>query len=495
MNKKVFKMGLTFDDVLLIPQLSEILPKKTQVMTNFTRNIKLNIPITSAAMDRVTESKMAITLARLGGIGVIHKNLSIEDQAAEVAKVKRAQSTIIYHPITARDTDTLQKVLELRKMYSNIGLPVITENNEVVGIITTGSVEFQEDMTKQAKDFMVKTPVCIPIEEVVKGDDIDVGKIKELFIQNQTKLIMLINNEKKLIGLITSKDVKNRKEVPEATLDSKGRLRVAAAIGIGKTSEERAKALIEAEVDVIVIDTAHGHSTGVIDMVKTLKNKYPTIDIVAGNIATGKAALELILAGVDALKVGIGPGSICTTRIVTGIGVPQLTAIMDVYEVAQNYGIPVIADGGIKYSGDIVKALAAGADSIMAGSLFAGTEESPGNTIIFEGRQFKEYRGMGSVEAMQLGSKDRYGQEDEYDVNKLVPEGISGMVPYKGTLKEVVHQLIGGIKAGLGYCGTETIPLLQKNADFIQITPAGMKESHPHGVIITKEAPNYSINQ
>lgn len=492
MPKKILPMGLTFDDVLLLPQYSEVLPNQTQVTTNFTRNIRLSIPIVSAAMDKVTESKMAIELARLGGIGVIHKNLSIEEQTAEVIKVKRAQSTIIKNPITVYDTDTLKTIVELREKYSISGIPVITKENIVVGIITTGSIQFQEDMKKQAKEFMVKNPVCAFIDDIVKGDNINIEKIKELFIKNQTKLIMLVNNEKKMIGLITSKDLKNRKEVPNANLDSKGQLRVAAAIGTGEENEKRAKALIKAGVDAIVIDTAHGHSKGVIKMIKKIRSMYPMIDIVAGNIATGEAAKALIEAGVDAIKVGIGPGSICTTRIVTGIGVPQLTAIMNVYEVAKKYGIPVIADGGIKYAGDIVKALAAGADSIMAGSLFAGTEESPGDTIIYGGRQYKEYRGMGSVEAMQLGSKDRYFQGDEYDVNKLVPEGVSGMVPYKGELKGVVHQLIGGIKAGLGYCGTKNIALLQKHAQFMQITTAGMKESHPHDVIITKEAPNYS---
>jgi len=492
MKNQKFKLGLTFDDVLLIPQYSEVLPRDVRVNTKFTKHMWLNIPIVSAAMDTVTDAKMAIALAQLGGIGVIHKNLSIEAQTAEVIKVKRAQSTIIKNPITVYDTDTLKTISELREKHSISGIPVITKENIVVGIITTGSVQFQEDMGKQAKEFMVKNPVCVFIDDIVKGDDINIEKIKELFIQNQTKLIMLVNNEKKMVGLITSKDVKNRKEVPEANLDSKGQLRVAAAIGTGEANEKRAKTLIEAGVDVIVIDTAHGHSKGVIEMIKKIKSSYPMIDIVAGNIATGKAAEALIKAGADAVKVGIGPGSICTTRIIAGIGVPQLSAIMDVYEVAKKYNIPVIADGGIKYSGDIVKALAAGASCIMAGSLFAGTEESPGETIIRDGRKFKSYRGMGSVEAMQLGSKDRYFQGDEFDVNKLVPEGISGMVPYKGTLKEVVHQLIGGIKAGLGYNGTENIILLQENAKFMQITAAGMKESHPHDVIITKEAPNYS---
>jgi len=490
--KEKIELGLTFDDVLLVPQYSEVLPRQVNVTTRFTKNIRLNIPIISAAMDTVTESKMAIALARLGGIGVIHKNLSIEQQAAEVAKVKRAQSTIIRNPITVYDTDTLKTILKLREKYSISGIPVITKENIVVGIITTGSVQFQEDMEKQAKEFMVKTPVCVPIEDIVKDEDINVEKIKGLFIQHQTKLIMLVNDEKKLVGLITSKDLKNRKEVPNAVIDKKGKLLVAAAIGTGKDYKTRAIALIEAGVDVLVVDTAHGHSKGVINVVKTLKQEFPNIDIVAGNIATGEAALALIKAGADALKVGIGPGSICTTRIIAGVGVPQLSAIMNVYAIAKKHDIPVIADGGIKYSGDIVKAFAGGASTIMAGSLFAGTEESPGETIINDGRKFKSYRGMGSVEAMQLGSKDRYFQDDEFDANKLVPEGISGMVPYKGTLAEVIHQLIGGIRAGMGYCGVQYISVFPEKVQFVQITAAGMKESHPHNVIITKEAPNYS---
>jgi len=444
-------------------------------------------------MDTVSEAATAIALAREGGISVIHKNMTIEEQVAEVTKVKRAQSTIIYNPIIAYDTDTLKEILELRQIHANIAIPVITEENIAVGLITTGSVQFQEDMQKQAKEFMVKNPVCIPIEEIVKGDDINTEKTKELFIHNQTKLIMLVDNQKHLIGIITSKDVKNRKEVPNANLDNKGRYRVAAAISTGASNEERAKALIKAGADAIVIDTAHGHSAGVINMVKWLRSENPTIEIIAGNIATGPAAEALIHAGANAVKVGIGPGSICTTRIIAGVGVPQLYAIMKVSEVAKKYNIPVIADGGIKYSGDIVKALAAGASCVMIGSLLAGTEEAPGETIIHEGRKFKSYRGMGSLEAMQKGSKDRYFQEDEFDANKLVPEGISGMVAYKGTLHEVVHQLIGGIRAGMGYCGIKDIASFPETPPFIQITAAGMKESHPHGVIITKEAPNYSI--
>ncbi|MEI8008746.1 MAG: IMP dehydrogenase [bacterium] len=492
MREKKIKLGLTFDDVLLVPQYSEVLPKEVQVTSRFTKNIQLNIPIVSAAMDTVTESTLAISLAIKGGIGVIHKNMSIENQATEVIKVKRAQSTIIFNPIVVYEDDTLKVVNALRQEHKISGIPVLTREKKVVGIITTSNVRFREDPDIHLTDIMTKNPVCILLKEIAKGDNIDVEKTKELFIQHETKLIMLVDGEHKLVGIITSKDVENRKEAPNANLDSKGHLRVAAAIGTGKDAENRAKALIEAGVDAIIVDTAHGHSIHVINMVKLLKNQYPHVDIVAGNIATGKAAQALIEAGVDAVKVGIGPGSICTTRIIAGIGVPQLSAIMDVYEVTKKYGIPLIADGGIKYSGDIVKALAAGADTIMAGSLFAGTEESPGETIIREGRKFKSYRGMGSLEAMQQGSKDRYFQEDEFDVNKLVPEGIAGMVPYRGTLKEVIHQLIGGIRAGMGYCGAQTIPLLQENTEFIQITQAGMKESHPHDVIITKEAPNYS---
>jgi IMP dehydrogenase len=492
MQKEKIELGLTFDDVLLVPRYSEMLPKDVQVMSRFTRNIKLNIPIVSAAMDTVTESTMAIALAIQGGIGVIHKNMSIEAQAAEVTKVKRAQSTIITNPITAYDDDTLKTVNVLRAEHNISGIPVITRENKVVGIITTSNVRFRENQDIRLTEIMTKNPVCVPLDDIAKGDNIDVEKTKELFIQQQTKLIMLVDKEQKLVGIITSKDLENRKEAPNANLDSKGHLRVAAAIGTGNDAKNRAKALIIAGVDALVVDTAHGHSVNVITMVKELKHEYPHVDIVAGNIATGEAAKALIDVGVDAIKVGIGPGSICTTRIIAGIGVPQLSAIMDVYEVTKAHDIPLIADGGIKYSGDIVKALAAGADTIMAGSLFAGTEESPGETIIHDGRKFKSYRGMGSLEAMQKGSKDRYFQEDEFDVNKLVPEGISGMVPYKGTLKEVIHQLIGGIRAGMGYCGAETIWHLREHAKFMQVTHAGMKESHPHDVIITKEAPNYS---
>ncbi len=492
MQKGKIGLGLTFDDILLVPQYSKVLPKEVQVTSRFSRNIRMNIPIASAAMDTVTESAMAISLAIQGGIGVIHKNMSIEKQAAEVIKVKRAQSTIIFDPIVVYEDDTLRTIQELRKKHNISGIPVLTREGKVVGIITTSNVRFREDPNICLADIMTKTPVCVPLEDIATGNDIDVEKTKELFIRHQTKIIMLVDHGQRLMGIITSKDVENRKEAPDANLDNKGHLRVGAAIGTGKDADNRAKALIEAGVDALIVDTAHGHSIHVIDMVRKLKRDYPDIDVVAGNIATGKAAQALIEAGADGIKVGIGPGSICTTRIIAGIGVPQLSAIMEVYEVAKQHGIPVIADGGIKYSGDIVKALAAGADSIMAGSLFAGTEESPGETIIHEGRKFKSYRGMGSLEAMQRGSKDRYFQEDEFDVNKLVPEGIAGMVPYKGTLKEVIHQLIGGIRAGMGYCGVQSIPLLQEHAEFIQITHAGMKESHPHDVIITKEAPNYS---
>jgi IMP dehydrogenase len=488
----IFPLGLTFDDVLLIPQHSTVLPREVRVTTNFTQNIRLNIPIVSAAMDTVTRAEMAIALAGLGGIGVIDKNLSIEQQAAEVTKVKRAQSTIIFDPIKVYDTDVLGRIFELQKIHSFSGFPVVTKDNKVVGIITNIDVQFQEDPTTPVTDIMTKNPVSICSQEIIQGENIDGEKAKELFRNHKTKKILVVDEEHTLVGLITSKDVGNRKDVPNATLDSKGRLMVAAAIGTGKDGKERAKALIEAGVDAIVVDTAHGHSEGVIQTVKAIRDEFPDIEIVGGNIATGAAAEALIKAGANAVKVGVGPGSICTTRIIAGIGVPQLKAIMDVYEVAKEYGIPVIADGGIKYSGDIVKALAAGASCIMAGSLFAGTEESPGEKIIIEGRKFKSYRGMGSVEAMQQGSKDRYFQEDEFDAEKLVPEGISGMVPYKGTMQEVVHQLIGGVRAGMGYCGVENIASFPKHAQFVQITAAGMKESHPHGVIITKEAPNYS---
>ncbi|HCB52015.1 TPA: IMP dehydrogenase [Patescibacteria group bacterium] len=493
--------GFTFDDVLLVPQYSEVLPKNVMIISRFSRNISLNIPFVSAAMDTVSESQMAITLARLGGISVIHKNLSIEAQANEVRIVKRAESAIIEDPISVLPEDTVKTVEDLMIKHNISGLPVLTKEKIICGIITTGDVRFLDDEPNTlVSEVMTKDPICVYREDITDKDGLfDVKKAREVFKKNRrnsSKKLLIKNEKNELLGMITSKDVKNLQTLPLALKDTKGRLMVAAAIGTGEDSLQRANALVQAGVDSLVIDTAHGHSKGVIEMVKKCKSLFPNVDIIAGNIATGKAALALADAGVDAIKVGIGPGSICTTRVVAGVGVPQLTAIIDVANALKEkgYDIPVIADGGIKYSGDIVKALAAGADSIMAGSLFAGTEESPGETIIFEGRKWKKYRGMGSVEAMQQGSKDRYFQDDEYDVNKLVPEGISGIVSFKGSVKDVIYQLIGGLRAGMGYCGTKTISLLHSSATFIEITSAGLKESHPHDVKIEKDAPNYSQN-
>lgn len=489
MNTKILPLGLTFDDVLLLPSYSEILPKDVILRTKFSRNISLNIPLVSAAMDTVTEAVLAIAIAREGGIGVIHKNMSIQKQAEEVAKVKRAQSFMIIDPIKVYEDDTLERVNELRKKHSISGIPVVTKDNKVVGIITTIDVRFQENPKTLAKDIMTKNPVSVLVEEIREGEDINIEKAKELFKTCKTKKILVVDEVDGLVGLITSKDVENRKDVPNANLDNKGRLRVAAAVGTSDDTMDRIMQLIDAGVDAIVIDTAHGDSKRVIDVLKEAKKFCNDVDFVVGNIATAQAAIRLMKEGADAVKVGIGPGSICTTRIIAGIGVPQLTAIMDVAETI-NGEIPVIADGGIKYSGDIVKAIAAGASCIMAGSLFAGTDEAPGETIDYQGRKYKMYRGMGSVEAMKEGSADRYLQND-YEPSKLVPEGITGQVPHKGKLSEIIYQLIGGLRAGMGYTGSATINGLQE-AKFIQITQAGQRESHPHDVMIIKESPNYS---
>ena len=492
MQKKIKKKGLTFDDVLLFPGYADFLPKSAVLQTFFSKNIPLNIPLVSAAMDTVSEWLLAREIARLGGMAAIHKNMSIIEQANQVAKVKRAQSAMIVDPIKVYDTDTLGKVLELQKEYGINSFPVVSKDNKIVGIITRSNVRFQKNLKTPVSKIMTKNPISVLLKNVKKGEDIDIEKTKKLFKQNKIEKILVRDEKNILVGLITSRDVENRQDYPKANLDSEGRLRVAAAVGTADDTLERIQALVDAGVDAIIIDTAHGHSKKVIELLIKAKKLHPKTDIIAGNVATKKGAEELIKAGADGIKVGIGPGSICTTRIIAGIGVPQLTAIMDVFAITQKHNIPLIADGGIRYSGDIVKALAAGASCIMAGSLFAGVDESPGETIISEGRKFKSYRGMGSVEAMQQGSKDRYFQADEFDVNKLVPEGISGKVPYKGMLKEVVHQLIGGIQAGMGYTGCKTIEQLKHKAEFIQITAAGIKESHPHDVTITKESPNYS---
>jgi IMP dehydrogenase len=479
--------GLTFDDVLVIPAYSEVLPQQVNVSSRFTTEIKINVPMCSAAMDTVTEAELAIAMAQEGGIGVLHKNMTIEAQAFLVRKVKRAESGMIIDPVTLNSDAIVSDALKMMKEYSIGGIPVVDKNKTLVGIVTNRDLRFEKDMNKAIEDIMTKENLIVTKEAP------DLLKAEEILQQYKIEKLPVVDKDNKLIGLITYKDIIKMKARPNACKDELGRLRVAAAVGVGTDTLDRITALVNAGVDAVVIDTAHGHSKGVIDMVITARNHFPKLQIVAGNIATGDAAVELAKAGANAVKVGIGPGSICTTRIVAGIGVPQLSAVMNVVSGLQKAGfdIPVIADGGIRFSGDIVKAIAAGADSIMMGSMFAGTEESPGETIIFEGRKFKTYRGMGSIEAMSKGSKDRYFQAETTDDKKLVPEGIVGRVPFKGTLGEVIYQLIGGLRAGMGYSGAATIEDLKK-AQFIRITNAGVVESHPHHITITREAPNYT---
>lgn len=482
---KIVSEGLTFDDVLLIPAYSEVLPREVELTSWFSRNIRLNTPIVTAAMDTVTNSVMAIAIAREGGIGVIHKNMSISEQANQVASVKRAENGMIFDPITISKEKTVRDAIGLMKTYKIGGIPVIDSKGCLVGIVTNRDLRFENNMNKlvsevMTRDNLVTTNASTTLE--LAADILQHHKIEKLPV---------VDKDNKLIALITYKDITKAKDKPLASKDQKGRLRVAAAIGIAGDTMDRVDELVRAQVDAIVIDTAHGHSLYVLDMLKKVKNKYPEIDIIAGNIATPEAATDLVLAGADAVKVGIGPGSICTTRVIAGVGVPQLSAIYNVSKAIKKTGVPVIADGGIRYSGDIVKAIAAGAHSIMAGSLFAGVEESPGDTIIFQGRKFKSYRGMGSVEAMQSGSKDRYFQDMEDDIKKLVPEGIVARVPYKGSLDEVLLQLTGGMRAGMGYCGAKNIEALQ-HARFMRITNSGIIESHPHDISITSESPNYS---
>jgi IMP dehydrogenase len=486
--EKVVSEGLTFDDVLLIPSYSEVLPREIELSTWFTQNIRLNTPIVSAAMDTVTESLMAIAIARGGGIGVIHKNMSINEQAKQVATVKRAENGMIYDPVTIAKEKTVRDAIGLMRTYKIGGIPVVDGNSCLVGIVTNRDLRFETDMTKKVSEVMTKENL------ITTNISISLEKASEILQKYKIEKLPVVDNNNKLVALITYKDITKAKDKPLASKDSKGRLRVAAAVGIARDTIERIDELVAAQVDAIVIDTAHGHSKYVLEMLSKGKNKYPEIDFVAGNIATPEAASDLVLAGADAVKVGIGPGSICTTRIVAGVGIPQLTAIYNVSKAIKKSGIPVIADGGIRYSGDIVKALAAGAQTIMAGSLFAGVDESPGDTVLFQGRKFKTYRGMGSVEAMQTGSKDRYFQDMEDDIKKLVPEGIVGRVPYKGSLDEVLHQLTGGIRSGMGYCGAKDIEALQ-HAKFVRITNSGIQESHPHDVSITSESPNYSSRQ
>ncbi len=477
--------GLTFDDVLLVPAYSEVLPWQTDISTYFSRNIEIRIPVVSAAMDTVTESRMAISMAQEGGIGVLHKNMSIEEQAVKVRKVKRSENGMIIDPVTLHEGALIGDAVQIMKEFKIGGIPVINGDNRLVGIITNRDMRFEKDMSKPVAEVMTREKL-VTTTEFINFEDAE-----EILQEHKIEKLPVVDAENRLVGLITYRDIIKIKERPNACKDKRGRLRVAAAVGVTPETLARVEALVAAGVDAVVIDTAHGHSKGVLDMARLVKSRFPDLELIVGNIATAHAAKDLARAGVDGIKVGIGPGSICTTRIIAGVGVPQLTAVYDVASALLGTGIPVIADGGIRYTGDIVKAIAAGASSVMAGSLFAGVEESPGETIIFEGRKYKTYRGMGSIEAMQQGSKDRYFQDVEEDVKKLVPEGIVGRVPYKGTLSEVIHQMVGGLRAGMGYCGAANIGELQK-AKFTRITSAGVKESHVHDVTITREAPNYS---
>lgn len=487
---KVVMDGLTFDDVLLIPAYSEVLPKTVELKTRFSRHIELNVPFVTAAMDTVTESSMAIAIAREGGIGVIHKNMSIDDQARQVAIVKRAENGMIYDPVTIRKGRTVKDALAMMHDYHIGGIPVVDEENHLVGIVTNRDLRFERRLDKTIDEVMTSENL------VTTHQQTDLAAAAQILQEHKIEKLPVVDAENHLVGLITYKDITKAKDKPMACKDDKGRLRVAAGVGVTKDTLERAAALVGSGADAIVIDTAHGHSLGVVEKLREVKAAFPGIDIVVGNVATGAAAKMLVDNGADAIKVGIGPGSICTTRVVAGVGVPQLSAVYDVYSALQGTGVPLIADGGLRYSGDIVKALAAGGSSVMIGSLVAGTEESPGDTIIFNGRKFKSYRGMGSLEAMEQknGSKDRYFQGDTTDVKKLVPEGIAGRVPYKGTVQEVIYQLIGGLRSGMGYCGAATIDLLH-NAKFTRITNAGVLESHPHDITITSEAPNYSRHE
>jgi IMP dehydrogenase len=482
---KIVSEGLTFDDVLLIPSYSEVLPREVDLTSKFSRNISIKTPIVSAAMDTVTEAQLAIAIAREGGIGVIHKNMSVEAQAQQVKMVKRAENGMIIDPITISKDATVGDANKLMHDFKIGGIPVVDEKMKLIGIVTNRDLRFEKNLKKKIEIVMTHENI------VTTTQDTDLEKAEHILQKHKIEKLPVVDKNNKLIGLITYKDITKAKDRPFSCKDAKGRLRVAAGVGVTHDTFERVEALVNAGVDAVVIDTAHGHSKGVIDTLKAVKKKYKDIDVVVGNIATAQAAIDLANAGADAIKVGIGPGSICTTRVIAGVGYPQLSAIYNVAEAVKATNIPVIADGGIRYSGDIVKALAAGAHSIMAGSLFAGVEESPGETIIYQGRKFKSYRGMGSIEAMQKGSKDRYFQDAEDDINKLVPEGIAARVPYKGTLSEVVYQMIGGLRAGMGYCGTANIMELH-NAKFVKITNSGITESHPHDVAITREAPNYS---
>ncbi len=482
------KEALTFDDVLLVPNYSEVLPTQVDVRTRLTKRITLNIPIMSAAMDTVTEAELAIAIAREGGIGIIHKNMSIEEQAEEVDRVKRSESGMIVKPVTVRPDQTISEAENLMRKYKISGLPVVDERGKLLGIITNRDIRFVRDFSKKIEEVMTRENlITVPVGTTLE-------EAKEILHKYKIEKLPVVDENGYLKGLITIKDIEKREKYPNACKDELGRLRVGAAVGVGPEAVRRAEALIEAGVDVIVIDTAHGHSKGVLETVEKLKGLFPDMDIIAGNVATPEATEALIKAGADAVKVGIGPGSICTTRIVAGVGVPQLTAVAECSKVADKYDVSIIADGGIKFSGDIAKAIGAGARVVMIGSLFAGTKEAPGEVILYQGRSYKVYRGMGSLGAMKKGSKDRYFQS-EVEEKKLVPEGIEGMVPYRGPLADTIHQLVGGLRAGMGYCGAANIEEMRRKARFVKITSAGLKESHVHDVIITKEAPNYWIER
>lgn len=485
-KSKFYGEGLTFDDVLLAPAYSEVLPREVNISTQLTKEIKINLPLVSAAMDTVTESTLAIALAREGGIGMLHKNMSIERQAEQVRKVKRSESGLILDPITLTTDATIADAQKLMRENKIGGIPIVDDKHKIVGILTNRDLRFEKNTKRKVSEVMTSENL------ITASQGTNLQKAEKILQQYKIEKLPVIDKSGRLIGLITFRDILQFKSHPNASKDGYGRLLAGAAIGITADVLQRVEALIASGVDVVTLDSAHGHSRGVIDAVKMVKKNYPKLPVIAGNIATAAGALALAEAGADAVKVGVGPGSICTTRVVTGAGAPQLTAIMEVSQALKKKGIPVVADGGIRYTGDMVKALAAGANCVMAGSIFAGTEESPGDTIIYEGRKFKSYRGMGSLDAMQEGSKDRYFQDAEDDIKKLVPEGIVGRVPYKGTLSEVVQQFVGGLRAGMGYCGAKDIKALQNEAQFIRITAASMTESHPHDIVITKEAPNYS---
>ena len=485
-DSKFVGEGLTYDDVLLVPAYSEILPREVSIQAKFTRNITLNIPIVSAAMDTVTESAMAIAIAREGGIGVLHKNMTIEAQANEVRKVKRAESGMIIDPVTLPIDAQVADAKRSMKEHRIGGIPVVSENGELIGIVTNRDLRFEKNNERPIAEVMTSENL------VTTSEGTSLADAEEILQQNKIEKLPVVDANNKLVGLITFRDITKLTLKPTANKDSYGRLRVAAALGVTFDAVERAEALVNAGVDAVIIDTAHGHTRGVVNVLKEVKKKFPSLDVVVGNIATPEAAKYLVEAGADAVKVGIGPGSICTTRVVAGVGFPQFSAVLEVAAAIKGSGVPVIADGGIRYTGDIPKAIAAGADTVMLGSLLAGTKESPGETIIFEGRKYKSYRGMGSVEAMKKGSKDRYFQDVEDDIKKLVPEGIVGRVAYKGELVESIHQFVGGLRAGMGYCGAKDIEALKENGKFVKITASGIHESHPHDVTITKEAPNYS---